>query len=198
MQHGWTCSISYAQCQISNSKNKRYHKIPHERPLRCRHFQCNWSHSTKSLMASSNGNISALLALWRGIHMSPVNSPPKGQWRRALMFSLISAWTNGCVNNRDAADLRRHLAHYDVTVMMLSFIITTTRLPHESCSIALEEMISMLDNGKTSHTREAPQKHWKYSGSITEVHPNHVLNFNSISIEFCKSTTGKNNSYWLA
>ena len=30
-----------------------------------------------------------------GIHRSPVNSPHKGQWRGALMFSLISAWING-------------------------------------------------------------------------------------------------------
>ena len=55
----------------------------------------------------------------RGIHRSPVNSPHKGQWRRggALMFSLICAWINGWVNNREAGDLRRHHAHYDVTVM---------------------------------------------------------------------------------
>ena len=53
----------------------------------------------------------------RGIHRFPVNSPHKGQWRRALMFSLICAWMNGWVNNREAGDLRRHRAHYDVTVM---------------------------------------------------------------------------------
>ena len=40
------------------------------------------------------------------------------QWRGALMFSLISAWTNGWVNNRDAYDLRRHRAHFDVIVMI--------------------------------------------------------------------------------
>ena len=28
----------------------------------------------------------------RGIHQSPVNSPHKGQWRGALMFSLICVW----------------------------------------------------------------------------------------------------------
>ena len=28
----------------------------------------------------------------RGIHRSPVNSPHKGQWHRALMFSLICVW----------------------------------------------------------------------------------------------------------
>ena len=56
-----------------------------------------------------------------GIHRSPVNSPHKGQWRGALMFSLICAWTNSWVNNRDAGDLRRHRAHYDVTVMCAWF-----------------------------------------------------------------------------
>ena len=30
----------------------------------------------------------------RGIYRSPVNSPHKGQWRGALMFSLICAWIN--------------------------------------------------------------------------------------------------------
>ena len=53
----------------------------------------------------------------RGIHRSPVNSPHKGQWRRALLFFFICAWINGWVNNREAGDLRRHRAHYDVTVM---------------------------------------------------------------------------------
>ena len=52
-----------------------------------------------------------------GIHRSPVNSPHKGQWRRALMFSLIRVWINGWVNNREAGDLRRYRSHYDVTVM---------------------------------------------------------------------------------
>ena len=53
----------------------------------------------------------------RGIHRSPVNSPHKGQWRGTLMFSLIYARINCWVNNREAGDLRRHRAHFDVTVM---------------------------------------------------------------------------------
>ena len=55
--------------------------------------------------------------LVRGIHRSPVNSPHKGQWRAAMMFSLICVWINGCVNNREAGDLRRHRGNYDVNVM---------------------------------------------------------------------------------
>ena len=53
----------------------------------------------------------------RQIHWSPVNSPHKGQWHGALMFSLICAWINGWVNNHEAGDLRRHHTHYDITVM---------------------------------------------------------------------------------
>ena len=54
----------------------------------------------------------------RGIHRSPVNSPHKGQWRGALMFSLICAWINDWVNNGEAGDLRCHRAHYVVTEML--------------------------------------------------------------------------------
>ena len=61
---------------------------------------------------------SALLALCAGNSPIPVNSPQKGQWRGALMFSLICAWINDWVNNHEACDLRRHRGHYDVIVMM--------------------------------------------------------------------------------
>ena len=52
------------------------------------------------------------------------NSPDTGEFpaqrqvTRAAMFSLICAWMNGWVNNRDASDLRRHHVHYDVIVML--------------------------------------------------------------------------------
>ena len=52
----------------------------------------------------------------RGIHRSPVNSPHNGQRRGNSVFSLICVWI-GWVNNREAGDLRRHRAHYHVTVM---------------------------------------------------------------------------------
>ena len=50
---------------------------------------------------------------------SPVTGefPAKGQWRGALIFSLICDWINGWVNNREAGDLRCHRTHYDVLVM---------------------------------------------------------------------------------
>ena len=57
----------------------------------------------------------------RGIHRSPVNSPHNDLWRGALMFSLISVWINGWVNNREAGDLRHYCAHYDVIAMMTNY-----------------------------------------------------------------------------
>ena len=96
------------------------------------------------MMTSSIGSI--FPRYWpfaRGIHRSPVDSPHKGQWRGALMFSLICTctWINGWVNNGEAGDLRSHRAHYDGIVMIrhrqpviwkrLFFIVFTT--VHTQC-----------------------------------------------------------------
>ena len=66
--------------------------------------------------------------LVRGIHRSAVNSPHKDQWRGALIVSLICAWMNGWVNNREVGDLRRQHAHYDVTVTMAVCTVCTVIL----------------------------------------------------------------------
>ena len=70
---------------------------------------------------------SALLAICAG--NSPVNSPHKGQWRGALMFTLICARINGWVNNREAGDLRRYRPHYDVIVMKISLHAVDKHVP---------------------------------------------------------------------
>ena len=86
----------------------------------CRHMaSLGQNELTVFIMTSSNGNIfPRYWPIVRGIHRSPVSSPHKGQWRRALMLSLISTRINGWVNNGEAGDLRRLRAHYDVTVML--------------------------------------------------------------------------------
>ena len=76
-----------------------------------------WRHYLEFLTAAqsiihkkTNPPITTKLTDWpfvMGIHRSPVDSPHKGQWRGALMLSMICAWTNGWANNRDAGDLRR-------------------------------------------------------------------------------------------
>ena len=82
----------------------------------------------------------------RGIHRSPVNSPHKGQWRWALMFSLICSWTNCWENNRNADDLGRHCANYDVNVMSLdfSFILISTWRQCFGCILSVMKFFVML------------------------------------------------------
>ena len=82
---------------VQGGLNQHHFWMHHDDVIKWKHFLCYWP-------------------FVQGIHRSPVNFPHKGQWCRALMFSLICAWING-----GAGDLRRHRTHYDVTVM-------TTRL----------------------------------------------------------------------
>ena len=78
-------------------------------------------HCGYTMMTSSNGRIfrvpCPLCAEFTGHRWIPLKN---GQWRGSLMFSLICTWINGWVNNREAGDLRRHCAHYDVIVMLHS------------------------------------------------------------------------------
>ena len=90
-----TLSIS---CETAQFVKPRALLTDHDDVIKWKHFPRNWP-------------------FVRGIHRSPVNSPHKGQWRGALMFSLICVWINDWVNNREAGDLRRYRAHYDVIVM---------------------------------------------------------------------------------
>ena len=106
LEHIWRISVTVKSCFISHVWIElikfyfhKYHRL-HDIIIKWKHFPCYWP-------------------FVRGIHRSPVNSPDKGQWRGALMFSLICAWTNRWVNNRNAGDSRRHRVHYDVTVMLV-------------------------------------------------------------------------------
>ena len=87
----------------------------------------------------------------RGIHRSPVNSPHKGQWRGVLMFSLICTRINGWVNNSEAGDLRRHRAHYDVTVMIYN--IEDTRRIWSRCLTCVLFMICLMSTVHSNRNR---------------------------------------------
>ena len=65
----------------------------------------------------------------RGFQRSPVNSTHEGQWRS--LFSLICAWINGWIDNREAGDLRSHGAHYDVTVMHAVTVLEISLIMHD-------------------------------------------------------------------
>ena len=97
--YGWvSLCLSLLYGGVSDPIYKRTAKLSHDDVIKWKHFPRYWPFVL-------------------GIPRSPVNSPHKGQWRGALMFSLICVWINGWVNNRYASDLRRHGGHYDVIVM---------------------------------------------------------------------------------
>ena len=90
---------------------------------------------------------SALLALcvW------PVDSLHKGQWRGALMFSLILTW----INNREAGDLIHHRVHYDATVMWwtnfvgLQLVTLDTTWPRERMFTKVVHMSAICNQQRT-------------------------------------------------
>ena len=110
----WVTSSGQMMVILDNKEPKKIHKNTHNfvvsaapahgDVITLKHFPCYWP-------------------FVRGIHRSPVDSPHKGQWSGALMFSLICSSTNGWAHNRDAGDLRRHRAHYDVTVKWWLLVI---------------------------------------------------------------------------
>ena len=86
------------------------------------------------MMTSSNGNMFRVTDFCAGnspvtAGKSPVNFSHTDQWRGALMFSLICAWTNDWVNKQDACDLRHHRSHYDVTAMWCWIVIQWSGQP---------------------------------------------------------------------
>ena len=84
--------------------------------------------------------------------------PRKGQWRGALMFSLTCAWINGWVNNREAGDLRRHRAYYDVIIMsVISFTVLRKILSKCICSIYLVWLFHHWSNAEFA---------WRYSKTL--------------------------------
>ena len=109
-------------------------KYVHDDVIKWKHFPRNWP-------------------FVRRIHRSPVNSPHKGQWRGALMFTLICVWINGWVNNREAGDLRRYRGHYDVIVMFSSNCISKqlARFEKPECTHLMNVMLY-------DHLHDFPQR----------------------------------------
>ena len=80
--------------------------------------QCPW----RDMMTSSNENIFHVTGTLWGESIGHRWIPLKNDIHAELWCFFICAWTNGWTNNRDAGDLRRHHAHYDVTVTETGYV----------------------------------------------------------------------------
>ena len=154
-------------------QRKRHHirsQTKHDDVMKWKHFLRHWS-------------------FVRGIHRSPVNSPHNGQWRGALIFSFIYAQTNGWANLWDTGDLRRHRAHYDITVMLIEISQTTYKCKRHAITWTNDDPVHwrILYFGPEHETL----KHWfkgKYDPCQTATW--NAFSLDSIFVLSCNSNGG--------
>ena len=78
---------------------------------------------TMAMMTSSNGTVFRVTGYLSGEFTGHRWNPRTMVSGAELWCFLWSApWIDGWVNNREAGDLRRHCAHYDVIVMVLGVV----------------------------------------------------------------------------
>ena len=126
---------------------------------------------------------SRYLPFVRGIHRSPVNFPHKGQWRGALVFSLIFVWIIGWVNNREAGNLRRYRAYYDVSVITLSWSIICIDWYTPNDYSYFKHIYSNINLAFRALAGEisAPLKNRSLNGTYLTIPSNHIMFCTSLS-----------------
>ena len=124
----------------------------------------------------------------RGIHRWPVNSPHKGQWRWVLMFSFTCAWINGWVNNREAGDLRRHQARYDVIVMEI-WPHCIAVVPHKCHGISNRRQVDYLTTMKSMLCINDPL--WGYPTRDRSIPLTKARNAARVSMSWCHHEKGQ-------
>ena len=157
--------------------------------------------------------LSALLALCERNPPAtggPVDSPHKEQRRGALVFPLICTWTNGWANNRDASDLRRNRANYDVTCLPVvgwwrgCFLDITYHLISELRPTSLTNMYpSFLRTPLVSDSLEIndddcskeKKLHWNMYGLQTKLY--HWVDFRFAPSQGETSSQSNAVSHWL-
>ena len=103
-----------------------------------------WRHQMKTF--------SVLLALCTGNSAVTDEFRNKGQWRGALIFSLICAQINDWVNNREAGGLRCYCAHHNVIVIPSSSSLQhlPNKINNGVCHCVSTETLSKSDLPKTN------------------------------------------------
>ena len=100
---------------------------------------------------------------------SPGEFPTQRPVTRSFDFSLICAWINNWVNNREAGDLRHHRGHYEVNVMPLWLLHCHSGLG-SSIIVSMkpwEAVPKNLSNGPYELIIEAEQNE-------TQLYPKHI------------------------
>ena len=132
--HPNTCRKGYARgVSVENDENSHG---PYD-PLAKIPWGCGVRQSSRIIMTSSNGNIFRVTGNLCGEFTGHRKKADDAE----LWYFLWSGW----VNNGEAGDLRRHLAHYGVTVMSAGHTHVTPCLirPDSSTATRLRLFISL-------------------------------------------------------
>ena len=130
----------------------------------------------------------------RGIHWSLVDSPHKGQWCGALMFSLICDWTNGWASTQDTGDLRCHRAHYNGTVMCKEWNYNQTNFTLNFDSMGTEASVKQATFFcNPNHDEVIPIKYCMWAKILSDLKPGIELQQHVLSSQ---SILPVKNSYW--
>ena len=96
-------------------------------------------------MTSSNGDIFRVVGHLCGEFTGSRWIPRSKASDAEFWYFLWSVWINGLVNNREAGDLRRYRAHYDVTVMGTGEVQAARPKKHHSWMNAFSNVTCLID-----------------------------------------------------
>ena len=103
--------------------------------------------------------------------------PLKGQWRGALVFSLIRGCTYRWASNRDAGDLKRHHAHYDVTTIIQVPLSSTKK----------DFKYAFFQHSSSHSTSRGPFSHGTHNGHSSLDRASYSVSFVSSKFGLCLS-----------
>ena len=136
MKEWYTCFRATFVIYSKHSYHYQFHTKWHSMIYQTKIFL--WNDASEFIAGDMISPFLALKAWWRHqmetfsvkLTICAGNSPVTGKSctkandAELRCFSLICAWLNGWVNNRETGDLRRHRAYYDATIMVpLEFVI---------------------------------------------------------------------------
>ena len=130
-----TCAFSYSHLSLLSARSSWPHKMSSLTPKSAATPRLLIRSSCKSkihyMKTSSNGNIFRVTGHLCGEFTGPRWIPhTKASDAELWCFFFICDRINGWVNNGDAGDLRHNRAHYDVTLMTVSFQCGTLYTNH--------------------------------------------------------------------
>ena len=120
------------------------------------------------MMTSSNGSIFRVIGPQV---VSPVDSPHISQWREALVFSLMCAWTNGWANKRQCREFQtpwlslwRHCYIY-IYIYIYRPVLKHNQTQHSKKHVPVYwrilEFISHTNNAYNKHKPAYITKHFR-------------------------------------